>query len=122
MQNKFSEKETQFFKRLQPKRFKLGYLFFVLLFLMIASWLYDPIMAFQLLKKSKNIWGWLLGSMFLGTIGFVGEGIFSWLDSKDGVAHPIYLRIFHLIMLFGLGGLLCSLFWAFFKYSNLYKI
>jgi len=126
MENKLSEKEIQFIRRLQPKRFKLRYVFFVpialLVALLVAGWLYDPIMAYQLLKNSNNIWGWLLGSLFLGIIGFIGEGIFNWIESKDGVAHPLYLRFFHLIMVIGLGSLICLLLWVFLTYSNLFKI
>jgi hypothetical protein len=119
MKNDFTEQEKEFFKRIRddnpkPRAFKI--IAIVIIFLLGLGIALDAINGFYIFRKAKPIsWG-ILGLFILSLFYLVGEAVGDWINSKDHILHPLYMRVFYLFLLLISAGIIMVLAYYTFTY------
>ena len=119
MEEQFSKKEKDFFKRLGGERSNLKGIFIGIAFLLFIGLLLDAFSGFYIIKHSKSIYGGIAGLFLISLFYLFGEAGAGWINSKDDVSHPLHKRVFHLFLLLLFTGTVIALCWLLFDYLNL---
>lgn len=116
MKTDFTEQEKEFFKRQKDDSSKLKTIAIVIVVMLGFGVLLDALNGFQIFRKAKSI-TWGIGGLFLLSIFYIiGETVCDWINSKDDVAHPLYRRVFHLLLLLICAGIIGVLAYYSFTY------
>jgi hypothetical protein len=77
------------------------FIILALLVLIIAGFMADIFLGLPLSLYSRSWSTWLLGILALGIIYLVGEAGGGWINARDKVTHPLWKRVWHLVLLIG---------------------
>ena len=78
----------------------------------------DAIGGFQILRSSKTIFHGIISIIILNVLYLFVEGIEDWINDKDDVKHPLYKRVYHLILLLFSAAVICGLYIFLFRFLN----
>ena len=108
----FTEQEKAFFRNKQGGgNSKLKTVSFVLLALLIGGLALDALNGFYFIRTAKTPLLAFVGLIVLGVLYLLGEIIADRINAKDKKTNPLYLRMFHLILLLGTVGLVVGAAW-----------
>jgi hypothetical protein len=89
--------------------------------LILFGVLIDALSGFYVLRHSKSVYAGCAGLFLLSVFYMLGEAGSNWINSKDKPTHPLYKRIFHLLMLLVWVGLVMVVAGMVFKYLGILK-
>jgi hypothetical protein len=90
--------------------------------LLAFGFLIDLFSGFYILIHSKSIFAGLGGLLIFSIFYLIGEAGSGWISGKDEVAHPLYKRAFHLLVLLVFAGLVLTVLWFVLKSFGIMKI
>lgn len=93
-----------------------------IIILIIFGFLIDLSSGFYVLQNSKSIYAGIAGLLLLAVFYLIVEAGADWIGSKDDVAHPLYKRFFHLLILLIYGGIIMVSGWFLIYYFGMIKI
>jgi hypothetical protein len=93
-----------------------------LVILLVFGFLIDLFSGSYVLKHAKSIYAVLEGMLILAIFYVIGEAGSKWIGGKDDASHPLYRRVFRLLVLLLFGGLVLSVMWLVLKYLGLLRI
>ena len=94
----------------------------IVVILLVFGFLMDLFSGFYVLKHAKSIYAGLAALFILAIFYVIGEAGSEWIGEKDDVAHPLYKRAFHLLVLLLFAGLVLTVMWLVLKYLGLLRI
>ena len=75
----------------------------ILVFLLIViGFVVDLLSGLEVLRSSRSWAAWLIGIVVLGVLYFLGGGAGEWIGARDKVTHPLWKRVWHLVLLLGM--------------------
>jgi hypothetical protein len=93
-----------------------------ILVLPLIGLFYDGLNGFYVLRYSKSISGLIIGLYLTALFLFLSEALSNWVGSKDDFSHPLYKRLFHLLLLLFSGAIVLVLFWLLLSYFGVAKV
>jgi len=115
MKNELSQNEKKFFLRQERSRSKFKIAAIAILALLIFGLMIDAFNGFYILRNAKTL-GWGIGGLILLSLFYlIGEAGAEWYHSKDNVSNPLHKRVFHLLALLCIVGVVMVAFWFVFK-------
>ena len=119
MEPEFSKQEKEFFKRIRndkskPKIFRM--IAIVIIFLLGLGIILDALNDFRIFRENKFLPLGVLGLLLLAVFYLLGEGVGERINTRDHVSHPLYKRVFHLLLLLISAGTLMTLAYYLFTY------
>jgi hypothetical protein len=82
----------------------------------IFGFLIDLFSGFYVLRTCKSIYAGVSALFLLALVYIVGEAGSNWINSKDDSSHPLYKRVFHLVMLLIYVGIIMISTWLLLSY------
>jgi len=90
---------------------KIKAVFLAVAMLLIAGLILDAFDGPYILRGAKSlIWG-IGGLLLLSIFYLIAESGTEWISSKDSVSHPLYKRVYHLLILILFTGVVMAVFW-----------
>ncbi|MBU4011208.1 MAG: hypothetical protein KJ882_10635 [Proteobacteria bacterium] len=115
MKNELSQNEKEFFLRQKGGTSKLKIAAIAIPSLCIFGLMIDAFNGFYIIRTAKSIsWG-IGGLIILSLFYLIGEASSEWVNSKDDVSHPLYKRVFHLLILLVFAGAIMAACWYVFN-------
>lgn len=90
--------------------------------LLAFGFLIDLFSGFYVLRHSTSAYAALAALIVVAVFYALGEGGAEWIGGKDDVSHPLYKRVFHLLLLLLFGALILVILWFVLKNLGLINV
>lgn len=71
------------------------------LFVIFLGLITDLLLGLPLSRGARSWTVWLGGMLALGALYLFGEWGGEWINARDSVSHPVWKRVWHLLLLLG---------------------
>jgi len=89
--------------------------------LLAFGFLIDLFSGFYVLRHSTSLYAGVAALLFVAIFSLIGESGSEWIGGKDDVAHPLYKRVFHLLVLLLFTGIILVIMWFVLKHLGLIR-
>lgn len=80
--------------------------------LLALGFLIDLFSGFYVLRHSTSLYAGVAGLLIVAIFSLIGESGSEWIGGKDDVSHPLYKRVFRLLVLLLFAGLILATMWS----------